>query len=73
MLTQLFVVCSFFLEKNILGYILKILNQPTNNRVKVQLLQTLSILLENISNQNSLCTSVKSRDAVIFFERIAMC
>eukprot|EP00824_Muranothrix_gubernata_P018003 TRINITY_DN36867_c0_g1_i1.p1 TRINITY_DN36867_c0_g1~~TRINITY_DN36867_c0_g1_i1.p1 ORF type:complete len:843 (+),score=178.10 TRINITY_DN36867_c0_g1_i1:123-2651(+) len=44
---------DFFLEKNILGYFLKILGQKTNKQVKVQLIQTLSILIQNITSETS--------------------
>lgn len=45
---------DFFLEKNLLGFFLKILSQKTKREVKVQLIQTLSILIENIRSQNSI-------------------
>ena len=52
------VVCSFsfsfFLEKSMLLYFLKMMNQKSN-QICVQLLQTLSILFENIRNETSLC------------------
>eukprot|EP00026_Physarum_polycephalum_P000473 Phypoly_transcript_00474.p1 GENE.Phypoly_transcript_00474~~Phypoly_transcript_00474.p1 ORF type:complete len:1464 (+),score=272.40 Phypoly_transcript_00474:155-4546(+) len=45
---------DYFLEKNLLSFFLNILDQKTSKNVKVQLLQTLSILIENIRAQNSL-------------------
>ncbi|PRP81025.1 hypothetical protein PROFUN_11177 [Planoprotostelium fungivorum] len=45
---------DFFLEHNIMGYFLKILDQTTNHEVQIQLIQTLSILIENINNTNSI-------------------
>ncbi|KAL6053147.1 FPL domain-containing protein [Balamuthia mandrillaris] len=45
---------DFFLEKNILGFFLDILSQKSPNKVKVQLLQTLSILVENIRSETAL-------------------
>lgn len=45
---------DFFLENNILSYFLRILAQKTNRQVKEQLIQTLSILVENIRNENSM-------------------
>ena len=47
-------VFDVFLENNMLFYFLKILNQNTGRYVKVQMLQTLSILFENISNETAL-------------------
>ncbi|XP_014661770.1 PREDICTED: protein CLEC16A-like [Priapulus caudatus] len=47
-------VFDFFLEKNMLGYFLKIMRQKYGRYVCVQLLQTLNILFENISNETSL-------------------
>ncbi|XP_033117712.1 protein CLEC16A-like, partial [Anneissia japonica] len=44
----------FFLEKNMLVFFLKILRQRTGRYICVQLLQTLNILFENISNETSL-------------------
>ncbi len=48
-------LCSFFLEKNLLAFFLNILDQKTSKHVKVQLIQTLSILVENIRSQSALC------------------
>ena len=48
---------SFFFEKNIHSFFLKILNQKTSSTITVQLLQTLSILFENIQTETSICTS----------------
>eukprot|EP01137_Pigoraptor_chileana_P000856 Opistho-2@37669 len=47
-------VFDFFLEKNMLTFFLRILGQRTGRYVKVQLLQTLSILFENIRNETSI-------------------
>ena len=52
----LFVVCcSFFLEKNMLSFFLRYLQQRCGRYICVQLLQTLNILFENIRNETSLC------------------
>eukprot|EP01119_Soliformovum_irregulare_P014909 TRINITY_DN4131_c0_g1_i1.p1 TRINITY_DN4131_c0_g1~~TRINITY_DN4131_c0_g1_i1.p1 ORF type:complete len:976 (-),score=250.71 TRINITY_DN4131_c0_g1_i1:40-2967(-) len=45
---------DFFLEKSILSFFLRILSQKTSRDVKIQLIQTLSILVENIRNEGSL-------------------
>ncbi|XP_023340885.1 protein CLEC16A homolog [Eurytemora carolleeae] len=48
-------VFDFFLERNMLSFFLKIMDQKTgNNYVCVQLLQTLNILFENIRNETSI-------------------
>lgn len=49
--------CSFFLEKNMLSFFLRIMRQRSggSSYVCVQLLQTLNILFENIRNETSLC------------------
>ncbi|XP_028395434.1 protein CLEC16A-like [Dendronephthya gigantea] len=47
-------VFDFFLEKNMLFFFLKILNQNPGAYVCVQLLQTLNILFENIRHETSL-------------------
>ncbi|XP_031563331.1 protein CLEC16A-like, partial [Actinia tenebrosa] len=47
-------VFDFFLEKNMLIYFHKMMNQKSSNQICVQLLQTLSIMFENIRNQTSL-------------------
>ena len=49
-----FLLFSFFLEKSMLMYFLKMMSQKSN-QICVQLLQTLSILFENIRNETSLC------------------
>ena len=48
-------VSSFFLEKNMLSFFLKIMKQKFGRFVCVQLLQTLNILFENMRNETSLC------------------
>lgn len=52
-------VCSFFLEKNMLSFFLRIMKQKCGSYVCVQLLQTLNILFENIRNETSLCKFVE--------------
>ena len=48
-------VFDFFLERNMLSFFLKFMDQKTgNNYVCVQLLQTLNILFENIRNETSI-------------------
>ncbi|GAB1602331.1 protein CLEC16A-like isoform X3 [Argonauta hians] len=47
-------VFDFFLEKNMLSFFLRYLRQKCGRYICVQLLQTLSILFENISNETSL-------------------
>ena len=49
------IFCSFFLEKNMLSFFLRIMRQKCGSYVCVQLLQTLNILFENIRNETSLC------------------
>lgn len=46
---------SFFLEKNMQSFFLKILTQRCGRYVCLQLLQTLNILFENIRNETSIC------------------
>lgn len=46
---------SFFLEKNMLSFFLRYLQQKSGRFICVQLLQTLNILFENIRNETSLC------------------
>lgn len=46
---------SFFLEKNMQSFFLKVLTQDCGRYVCVQLLQTLNILFENIRNETSIC------------------
>ncbi|XP_041363000.1 protein CLEC16A-like [Gigantopelta aegis] len=47
-------VFDFFLEKNMLSFFLRYLQQKSGKYLCVQLLQTLNILFENISNETSL-------------------
>ncbi|XP_005104406.1 protein CLEC16A [Aplysia californica] len=47
-------VFDFFLEKNMLSFFLRYLQQKFGRYICVQLLQTLNILFENISNETSL-------------------
>ncbi|XP_074647477.1 protein CLEC16A-like isoform X2 [Tubulanus polymorphus] len=46
-------VFDFFLEKNMLSFFIKYLRQKSGRFICVQLLQTLNILFENISNETS--------------------
>lgn len=48
-------LCSFFLEKNMQSSFLRILSQHCGRYMVLQLLQTLSILFENIRNETSIC------------------
>ncbi len=45
---------DFFAEKNLLSHFVRILQQRCENRVKVQVIQTLSILFQNLSNEVSI-------------------
>eukprot|EP01113_Clastostelium_recurvatum_P026884 TRINITY_DN3230_c0_g1_i1.p1 TRINITY_DN3230_c0_g1~~TRINITY_DN3230_c0_g1_i1.p1 ORF type:complete len:1403 (-),score=398.80 TRINITY_DN3230_c0_g1_i1:605-4813(-) len=45
---------DFFLEKNLLGFFFAILAQRTSRTVQIQLMQTLSILVENLRSQDAL-------------------
>jgi hypothetical protein len=47
-------VFDFFLEKNMQSYFLRTLNQNCGRYVVLQLLQTLSILFDNIRNETSI-------------------
>ena len=47
-------VFDFFLERNMLSFFLKYMNQKCGSYVCVQLLQTLNILFENIRNETSI-------------------
>lgn len=46
---------SFFLEKNMLVFFLRFMRQKAGHIICVQLLQTLNILFDNISNETSVC------------------
>lgn len=46
---------SFFLEKQMITFFLHYMKQKHGRYICVQLLQTLNILFENISNETSLC------------------
>lgn len=56
---------SFFLERNMLSFFLKIMNQKCGSYVCVQLLQTLNILFENIRNETSICKKAFKAPPVI--------
>ncbi|KAJ6236176.1 hypothetical protein M0813_28098 [Anaeramoeba flamelloides] len=45
---------DWFLEKNIIGWFLKFLSQHSPTAIKIQLLQTLSIMIENIKSEKSI-------------------
>lgn len=47
-------VLSFFCEKSILSFFLKIMLQRCDTKVKIQVIQTLSILIQNISSETSI-------------------
>jgi hypothetical protein len=53
-------LCSFFIEKNLFGHFLKIMRIQGNVYVKIQLLQCLNIIFENLRNDSSLCTLLHS-------------
>ena len=45
----------FFLEENMLQDIISIIKQNRSNNIKIQIIQTISILIQNIKNRTSLC------------------
>ena len=45
----------FFLEENMLQDIISIIKQNRSNKIKIQIIQTISILIQNIKNRTSLC------------------
>eukprot|EP00697_Spironema_sp_BW2_P016642 gnl/Spiro4/8007_TR4208_c0_g1_i1.p2 gnl/Spiro4/8007_TR4208_c0_g1~~gnl/Spiro4/8007_TR4208_c0_g1_i1.p2 ORF type:complete len:239 (+),score=58.02 gnl/Spiro4/8007_TR4208_c0_g1_i1:62-778(+) len=45
---------DFFLEKNILGYFIAMLSQRCAKSIKIQLIQTLSILIQNTTAETSI-------------------
>ena len=51
---------SFFLEEKILGDIIAIIHQNRSNETKVQVIQTISILVQNIRDEKSLCILLES-------------
>ena len=44
----------FFLEENMLQDIISIIKQNRSNKIKIQIIQTISILIQNIKNRTSL-------------------
>lgn len=58
---------SFFLEKNMLSFFLRIMRQRSggSSYVCVQLLQTLNILFENIRNETSLCMYTSAKNTTV--------
>lgn len=64
---------SFFLEKNMQSYFLKILTQRCGRYVCLQLLQTLNILFENIRNETSICELAHEQwqVMVLFLHKVA--
>ena len=51
-----FMGCRFFLEENMLHDIIAIIKQNRSNKIKIQIIQTISILIQNTKNRTSLCT-----------------
>lgn len=51
----IYIIFSFFLERQMLEYFLSIMKQNCGSFICVQLLQTLNILFENIRHKTSLC------------------
>lgn len=47
---------SFFLEERMLGDIIGIISQKRSKETKVQVIQTISILVQNIRDEKSLCS-----------------
>ena len=47
--------CRVFLEENVLQDIISIIKQNRSNKIKIQIIQTISILIQNIKNRTSLC------------------
>jgi protein CLEC16A len=45
---------DFFAEKNLLSHFVRILAQKCENKVKIQIIQSLSILVQNLTNEVSI-------------------
>lgn len=54
-------LCRVFLEENVLQDIISIIKQSRSNKIKIQIIQTISILIQNIKNRTSLCTPLVSK------------
>jgi len=50
-------VFEFFMEKEMLSYFKEVTCQEVGSHVHVQLLQTITLLFDNISNHTSICES----------------
>ena len=51
---------SFFLEEKLLSDIISIIHQKRSNATKVQVIQTISILVQNIRDEKALCNVLHS-------------
>ena len=58
---------SFFLEEKMIGDIIGIILQNHSNAAKVQVIQTISILVQNIRNEKSLCIHLNPISYLIDF------
>ena len=59
-------LCRVFLEENVLQDIISIIKQSRSNKIKIQIIQTISILIQNIKNRTSLCTPLVSKWVLVF-------
>ena len=62
-----FMGCRFFLEENMLHDIIAIIKQNRSNKIKIQIIQTISILIQNTKNRTSLCTQSYVHLTVVVF------
>ena len=59
----------FFLEENMLQDIISIIKQNRSNKIKIQIIQTISILIQNIKNRTSLCRIFFLQSGKQFYQR----
>lgn len=47
--------CRFFMEKQVMGEFVRILKVSRTHAVSLQLLQTLSIMIQNLKSEHAIC------------------
>lgn len=57
-LMELWIRCRFLMEKQIMGEFVRILKVSTTISVALQLLQTLSIMIQNFKSEHSICKAI---------------
>lgn len=64
--------CRFFMEKQVMGEFVRILKVSRSVTVSLQLLQTMSIMIQNLKSEHAICKMILMEVIMIFYNLISL-